>query len=292
MLRDSKIASVDSDVALDYYGVNHYINSVWANAFGGTNIIDGENGGLFGVSFGYDRKINDQVLLCVYGTYANSELKDKSAQTEADSFQLGIYSNVKFAKNWEANVKAYGQISSTDLTTSQGIAGVNTADYTQRFFGLSGNVGYVFNPSYGFYIKPFGGLNYYYGYTTSYTETGILPKDVDSATNNSVSLEAGAEFRKYFNASAYIFATPKIEQYIINGGDDYTASFVGATQGFTIQNNDKKKTYGQLLVGGNIALNDTLSINAGIGIKQILAGKVDSKDETYLSGNIGLKYRF
>ncbi|ENZ6114420.1 hypothetical protein ACP3MG_000939 [Campylobacter jejuni] len=42
--------------------------------------------------------------------------------------------------------------------------------------------------------------------------------------NNSVSIEVGAEFRKYMNENSYIFVTPKIEQFVINSGDDYTAN--------------------------------------------------------------------
>lgn len=39
-------------------------------------------------------------------------------------------------------------------------------------------------------------------------------------------------------------------------------------------------------------INDSISLNAGIGVKHLLRGKVDSKDETYLSGNVGVKYKF
>ncbi len=33
-------------------------------------------------------------------------------------------------------------------------------------------------------------------------------------------------------------------------------------------------------------------MNLGFSAKQILAGKVDNKNETYLSGQVGLKYKF
>ncbi|RAX51327.1 autotransporter outer membrane beta-barrel domain-containing protein, partial [Helicobacter sp. 11-8110] len=165
--------------------------------------------------------------------------------------------------------------------------------FDQKFFGLSANVGKVFDFSNSWFVKPFAGVNYYYSYTPDYTERGsILAQSVQSNTNNSVSLEAGLESRKYFSESSYLFITPKIEQYVINNGDDYVGRFAGSTTSFRIASAEKKKTYGQLIVGGNIAINDSLSLNAGIGAKQILAGKVDSKNETYINGNIGLKYRF
>ena len=135
-------------------------------------------------------------------------------------------------------------------------------------------------------------MNYYYSHTPSYDEKGSLARKVESNTNNSLSLELGLEARKYFNESSYLFITPKIEQYVVNNGEDYVASFVGSNTSFSIKGEEKKKTYGQLIVGGNISLNDSLSLDVGIGAKQILAGKVDSKNETYLSGNMGIKYKF
>ncbi len=54
----------------------------------------------------------------------------------------------------------------------------------------------------------------------------------------------------------------------------------------------RKKTYGQIIVGGNVDFTNQLSMNLGFGVKQILADKVDNKNETYLSGQVGLKYKF
>lgn len=279
-----------TDGAYSYYET--YNAAVWANAFGGANIIDGESGGVYGVSVGVDGNITDSVLLGVYFTYANAELQDTLLNQESDNFQLGIYSQIKIAPTWELNLRAYGQLGQTDQRVSN-IAGINTSDFDKKFFGISANVGKVFDMDNGFFLKPFGGVNYYYSHTPSYTERGtILAQSVESNTNNSVSLELGLEARKYFSSSSYLFVTPKIEQYIINNGDDYVGRFVGSSTSFSIAGEDKKKTYGQLVIGGNLEITDALSLNAGIGAKQILAGKVDSKNETYISGNVGIKYRF
>ncbi|WP_231232600.1 autotransporter outer membrane beta-barrel domain-containing protein, partial [Helicobacter canadensis] len=289
-LSKERFASIQSDAPYKYYET--YNAAVWANAFGGANIIDGESGGVYGISVGADKNITDDILVGVYFTYANAELQDKLLKQDSDNFQLGIYSQIKIAPTWELNLKAYGQLGKTDQDVTS-IAGINTSDFDQKFFGLSANVGKVFDLSNSWFLKPFAGANYYYSYTPDYTEKGsILAQHVRSNTNNSVSLEVGLESRKYFSESSYLFITPKIEQYVINNGDDYVGRFAGSTTSFRIASAEKKKTYGQLIVGGNIAINDSLSLNAGIGAKQILAGKVDSKNETYLNGNIGVKYRF
>ncbi|EEA7504012.1 autotransporter outer membrane beta-barrel domain-containing protein [Campylobacter jejuni] len=286
-----KFAALDSDMRPSY--VNEYTNSVWANAFGGANIIDGDSGAMHGATIGVDKQANDDVLWGVYFTYANAKIKDNNLEQKSDNFQLGMYSTINIAPQWELNLKAYAQVSPTKQDNVQ-IDGAYNSDYTSKFLGLSANAGRVFDFSDNtLFIKPFAGVNYYFSYTPSHTENGAIAKDIDSMKNNSVSIEVGAEFRKYMNENSYIFVTPKIEQFVINSGDDYTANLAVNNAFFTsVEANNKKKTYGQIIVGGNVDFTNQLSMNLGFGAKQILAGKVDNKNETYLSGQVGLKYKF
>ncbi|ECP8925665.1 autotransporter outer membrane beta-barrel domain-containing protein [Campylobacter jejuni] len=286
-----KFAALDSDMRPSY--VNEYTNSVWANAFGGANIIDGDSGAMYGATVGVDKQANDNVLWGAYFTYANAKIKDNNLEQKSDNFQLGMYSTINIAPQWELNLKAYAQVSPTKQDNVQ-VDGAYNSDYTSKFLGLSANAGRVFDLSDNtLFIKPFAGVNYYFSYTPSHTENGAIAKDIDSMKNNSVSVEVGAEFRKYMNENSYIFVTPKIEQFVINSGDDYTANLAVNNAFFTsVEANNKKKTYGQIIVGGNVDFTNQLSMNLGFGAKQILAGKVDSKNETYLSGQVGLKYKF
>ncbi|HEF3296853.1 TPA: autotransporter adhesin CapC [Campylobacter jejuni] len=286
-----KFAALDSDMRPSY--VNEYTNSVWANAFGGANIIDGDSGAMYGATVGVDKQANDDVLWGAYFTYANAKIKDNNLEQKSDNFQLGMYSTINIAPQWELNLKAYAQVSPTKQDNVQ-TDGAYNSDYTSKFLGLSANAGRVFDFSDNtLFIKPFAGINYYFSYTPSHTENGAIAKDIDSMKNNSVSVEVGAEFRKYMNENSYIFVTPKIEQFVINSGDDYTANLAVNNAFFTsVEVNNKKKTYGQIIVGGNVDFTNQLSMNLGFGAKQILAGKVDNKNETYLSGQVGLKYKF
>ncbi|ENQ6618789.1 autotransporter domain-containing protein [Campylobacter lari] len=285
------IAALASDV-YNYYGNSSFNNSFWGNVFGGANIIDGDSGALYGFTLGADRKINDNALLGFYFTYADSTIKDGVMEQKSDNYQFGIYSLINPNDQWEINLRAYGQISPTDQSVAM-LSDSSNADFDSKFFGLSANAGRIFNPnSSSLFIKPFAGINYYYAHTPSYKESGMFAKEVQSMTNNSISLELGAEFRKYMSETSYLFITPKIEQYVMNNGDDYVAGFVGSSSNFIIKGNDKKKTYGQIIVGGNVDINEQFSLNAGIGAKQILAGKTDGKNETYVSGQVGFKYKF
>lgn len=243
-----KFAALDSDMRPSY--VNEYTNSVWANAFGGANIIDGDSGAMYGATVGVDKQANDDVLWGAYFTYANAKIKDNNLEQKSDNFQLGMYSTINIAPQWELNLKAYAQVSPTKQDNVQ-TDGAYNSDYTSKFLGLSANAGRVFDLSDNtLFIKPFAGVNYYFSYTPSHTENGAIAKDIDFMKNNSVSVEVGAEFRKYMNENSYIFVTPKIEQFVINSGDDYTANLAVNNAFFTsVEANNKKKTYGQIIVG-------------------------------------------
>ncbi|EAK5889495.1 autotransporter outer membrane beta-barrel domain-containing protein [Campylobacter lari] len=285
------IAALASDV-YNYYGNSSFNNSFWGNVFGGANIIDGDSGALYGFTLGADRKINDNALLGFYFTYADSTIKDGVMEQKSDNYQFGIYSLINPNDQWEINLRAYGQISPTDQSVMM-LSDFSNANFDSKFFGLSANAGRIFNPnSSSLFIKPFAGINYYYAHTPSYKESGMFAKEIQSMTNNSISLELGAEFRKYMSEASYLFITPKIEQYVMNDGDDFVAGFVGSGSNFIIKGNDKKKTYGQIIIGGNVDISEQFSLNAGIGAKQILAGKTDGKNETYVSGQVGFKYKF
>lgn len=80
-----KFAALDSDMRPSY--VNEYTNSVWANAFGGANIIDGDSGAIYGATIGVDKQANDDVLWGAYFTYANAKIKDNNLEQKSDNFQ-------------------------------------------------------------------------------------------------------------------------------------------------------------------------------------------------------------
>ncbi|WP_338900806.1 autotransporter domain-containing protein [Campylobacter jejuni] len=272
------------------YGARSYDNNVWANVIGGANIIDSKSGALYGVSVGYDRLVGEDTILGAYLTYADSKIKTSMVNQESDNLQLGLYSRTLYG-NSEFDFKGYAQFGWTDQ--DRFIAGtVNSSDFTRKFLGASGTYGYVFDMGNDFYIKPLAGLNLYYSFTPDYNENGAYAQHVQSQSSFDTSIEAGAEFRKYLSKESYIYATPKIEQYIITSGDDYTARFLGSPTSFTINGSDKKKTYGSFIVGGDVNIKNQWAFTFSAGVKHLLSGKVNDESETYLSGNIGLKYQF
>ncbi|HEB9429398.1 TPA: autotransporter domain-containing protein [Campylobacter coli] len=272
------------------YGARAYENNIWANVIGGANIIDSNSGSLYGVSVGYDRLIGEETIFGAYLTYANSETKTSTIEQKSDNLQFGLYSRTLY-NNSEFDFKTYAQFGWTDQNRLIAQT-INSSDFTRKFLGASGSYGYVFDIGNDLYIKPLAGLNLYYSLTPNYNENGPYAQHVRSQSNFDASIEAGAEFRKYLSKESYIYATPKIEQYIITSGDHYTARFLGSPTSFTINGSDKKKTYGSLIVGGDVNIQNAWAFTFSAGVKHLLSGKVNNESETYLSGNIGLKYQF
>ena len=289
-------AAVGGDLPL-YYANNGYKNGFWANAIGGLNKVEGEGGTLVGLSLGFDKQL-ENTLVGFYLSYAMAGLNDKIVEQGADNIQVGVYTSFN-QRDIEVNVKAYGQVAVTETTAKRG-AGEAEAKFTRLYGGVSANVGFIFalNNNKTF-IKPYVGENYYYAHTPAYEES--LQSDaalsVKSANNHALSFDVGVDLRQYFNENSFMYLTPSIERYVVNAGGDYTAGFIGSDTTFTIEGKSKTKTYGQVLVGGNIALSDKLNVNLGLGVKKILNGQIerangDKVDEMYLSGNLGVKYRF
>ena len=289
-------AAVSGDLPL-YYANNGYKSGFWANAIGGLNKVEGEGGTLVGLSLGFDKQL-ENTLVGFYLSYAMAGLNDKIVEQGADNIQVGVYTSFN-QRDIEVNVKAYGQVAVTETTAKRG-AGEAEAKFTRLYGGVSANVGFIFalNNNKTF-IKPYVGENYYYAHTPAYEES--LQSDaalsVKSANNHALSFDVGVDLRQYFNENSFMYLTPSIERYVVNAGGDYTAGFIGSDTTFTIEGKSKTKTYGQVLVGGNIALSDKLNVNLGLGVKKILNGQIerangDKVDEMYLSGNLGVKYRF
>ncbi|MCV3470809.1 autotransporter outer membrane beta-barrel domain-containing protein [Campylobacter sp. CNRCH_2015_0814] len=265
-------------------------NSVWSNAFGGANMIGSESDSVYGITLGIDRQFSDSVLFGAYLTYADSKLNYNSISQDADNLQFGAYSRITNGQH-EFDIKTYAQFSYTDQ--ERFLNGTsNKSDYTQTFLGASGAYGYVFNMGDKFDIKPLVGLNVYYGKTPDYTENGLWAQQVDSMDSFAASAEIGAEFRKGFDGGSYFYITPKIEQFFATSGNDFKGHFTGSNMNYHVAGAEKDKTFGKILIGSNISVTDRFSVDLSIGAKQILGNKDDDTDETYVTGNIGVKYSF
>lgn len=284
-------ADLESDMPLPlYYANDGYNNGFWGDFIGGINSIDGENGALYGLTLGYDKQF-ESTLLGFYASYVVGSLNDKVIEQDSHNIQVGVYGSFN-QRDIEVNFKVYGQVSPTDLTATRG-AGEAEASFNRLYAGVSANVGKIFSFNENkTFLMPFIGENYYYAHTPAYDESGYSALSVSSTNNHALSFDVGVDFRQYLGENSFIYVIPSIERYVVNTGTDYTAGFLGSDVTFSVAGKSKTKTYGQALLGGNINVSEKFNVNLSLGVKQILGGKVDEKNETYLTGNLGFKYKF
>lgn len=264
-------------------------NNFWANVFGGANIIGQNSGALYGVNAGYDRALGVH-FVGGYMSYAYSTIKDTNITQNSNNLQFGGYARLVFGKN-EVDIKAFGQVAITKQNRYV-VSTQNEADFARGFVGVSGAYGYIFTPHKMFVAKPLIGLNLYYNHTSKYSENGDLALEINAINSVNMSLDFGADLRGYWNVDSFFYITPKFEQYVLAKGSDFVSSFVGSPTTFSISSTLPLKTYFQVIVGVDIGIYQGLAITLSAGVKQIIAGKIQDKNETFVSGNVGVKYRF
>lgn len=285
----SKNDALSQALTTNAYFRENLQNNFWANVFGGVNIIGQNSGALYGVNAGYDRALGVH-FVGGYMSYAYYTIKDTNITQNSNNLQFGGYARLVFEKN-EVDIKAFGQVAITKQNRYV-VSTQNEADFARGFVGVSGTYGYIFTPHKMFVAKPLIGLNLYYNHTPKYSENGDLALEINAINSVNISLDFGADLRGYWNADSFFYVTPKFEQYVLVKGSDFVSAFVGSPTTFSIYSTPPLKTYFQVIVGTDIGVYQGLAITLSAGVKQIIAGKIQDKNETFVSGNVGVRYRF
>lgn len=285
----SKNDALSQALTTNAYFRENLQNNFWANVFGGANIIGQNSGALYGINAGYDRALGVH-FVGGYISYAYSTIKDTNITQNSNNLQFGGYARLVFGKN-EVDIKAFGQVATTKQNRYV-VSTQNEADFARGFVGVSGTYGYIFTPHKMFVAKPLIGLNLYYNHTPKYSEKGDLALEINAINSVNMSLDFGADLRGYWNADSFFYITPKFEQYVLAKGGDFVSAFVGSPTTFSISSTPPLKTYFQVIVGTDIGVYQGLAITLSAGVKQIIAGKIQDKNETFVSGNVGVRYRF
>lgn len=285
----SKNDALSQALTTNAYFRENLQNNFWANVFGGANIIGQNSGALYGINAGYDRDLGVH-FVGGYISYAYSTIKDTNITQNSNNLQFGGYARLVFEKN-KVDIKAFGQVAITKQNRYV-VSTQNEADFARGFVGVSGTYGYIFTPHKMFVAKPLIGLNLYYNHTPKYSENGDLALEINAINSVNISLDFGADLRGYWNADSFFYITPKFEQYVLVKGSDFVSAFVGSPMTFSISSTPPLKTYFQTIVGADIGLYKGVTITLSAGVKQIIAGKIQDKNETFVSGNVGVRYRF
>lgn len=263
-------------------------NSLWANAFGGANLLGGNLGASYGLNLGYDKNL-ENALVGTYLSYEYATLAPSLLTLNAHNIKLGVYSRIQEGGN-EIDVELSSLLSIiSQESATKALDSKSSADYLSSLTELKTTYGYAFLEG-DFKLKPLVGLALSFSYTPGFKEEGDIIKDFSSFNNFNASLQAGLEFRANFSNKGFLYTLLSIEQDLYNSLDSLSIN----SQSLPITQD--LKTYAQVLLGGEIAISKDWNIALSLGAKQSIVGTKDAEDktinETYINGSVGVGYRF
>lgn len=263
-------------------------NSLWANAFGGANLLGSEVGASYGLNLGYDKSL-ENALIGTYLSYEYATLKPSLLSLNAHNIKLGVYSRIQEGGN-EVDLELSSLLSIiSQESITKALDSLSTANYLSSLTELKTTYGYAFLEG-DFKLKPLVGLALSFSYTPGFKEEGDIIKDFSSFNNFNTSLQAGLEFRANFSNKGFLYTLLSIEQDLYNSLDSLSIN----SQSLPITQD--LKTYAQVLLGGEIAISKDWNIALSLGAKQSIVGAKDAEDktinETYINGSVGVGYRF
>ena len=263
-------------------------NSLWANVFGGANLLGSSVEANYGINLGYDKTF-DSSLLGAYLSYEYATLKPSTLSASSHNIKLGLYSRIEKERNEiDLELSTLLSIASAESKT-QAIASVSKADFLSSLTELKATYGYAFLEG-EFRIKPLLGVGISYSYTPSFKQSGDIALSIESLQNFNADAQVGVEFRKSFLNQGFLYSTITIEQDLYNslGSISYDSASLSLSKTL--------KTYAQVLIGGEISIAKDWNIALSLGAKQSIIGGKDyegkSVSETYINGNLGVGYRF
>ncbi len=263
-------------------------NSLWANAFGGANLLGSEVGASYGLNLGYDKNL-ENALVGTYLSYEYATLAPSLLSLNAHNIKLGVYSRIQEGGN-EIDVELSSLLSIiSQESATKALDSKSSSDYLSSLTELKTTYGYALLEG-DFKLKPLVGLALSFSYTPSFKEEGDILIDFSSFYNFNASIQAGLEFRANFSNKGFLYTLLSIEQDLYNSLDSLSIN----SQSLPITQD--LKTYAQVLLGGEIAVSKDWNIALSLGAKQSIVGAKDAEDktinETYISGSVGVGYRF
>ena len=276
--------------------INNTNNGLWANFFGGQNLLNHDSASVLGASLGFDRRIDDDSLLGVYLSYADVNLRDDIISEEGKTYQAGFYYNKNFSNNVELDLKANFSFNPTKQNYFLGSYDVSSS-FTRNYYSLSALVGKVMElgDSGATSIKHFIGLNYYNSYTPAYSTNSDFSLKHASYAADAVSFDVGIALQQYFNENSFFYIGPKIEQFVLSDSSFYNVALDGTSNFTSIDTSrvNQNRTYAQILAGSKLDLNnDGLALNLSLAAKSLISKRVYDSADNFISAQVGIRWEF
>lgn len=240
------------------------LNGAWLKGFGGKFDQDnkdgfaGYDGSTYGLAFGVDREIAQNIRLGLAGSYARSDVDGNglgNSQTDINAYQVALYSMYDAGKYFVEGQLAYAY-NNVDTERTINFGGLDRkakGDYDANQITATVGVGMPLKAG-AFTIVPKMGLFYSHTSADSYTETGAggLNLTVDPGNHNVLEASLGTSVSMEHKTRDGVF-TPELRatvMYEMLDDDAATSSkFSGAATSFNTKGLDPEQFGGAIGLG-------------------------------------------
>ncbi len=240
-------------------------NNAWVKTFGNfgeqddEGSVDGYEATTYGVSFGYDKRVNDEYRFGASFTYASAEIEGNGAgesQNDISSYQGTLYGDFT-GKAYYAEAAigfAYNSHEASRVIDFMGSDTTASADYDSYQFTASMQTGVPIKIRGTAFFTPTAGLAWTYLSTDSYTETGAggLNQTVDIDDMHVLLGTLGAKFHTQVKTGSG-FLVPEIHAGLsydfIGDNAVATATYTGGGAAYKVEGQDPEQFGGNVGVG-------------------------------------------
>lgn len=259
-------------------------NNLYVNLLGAFQTSSQGYGYGYGLSVGYDKNFDDKLFVGVYLAYIGGGMNLDMLSSQTQGFEAGVYARFKTS------------IFETDMILNQGYAynkthkNITILSDTYSTYSHYGTQSYDLllqsGPRFDFgknTIKPYIGLNINLNTGGDIDEdTQAFASSYHFKDNLYLSESIGIEYKRLFK-QGYFFIRPSYEANIWSNASETQVLFLNNTISIAIP---PKEMFGSVLLGGEVAINDSLLFNLNASAKA-------SNQKTFIAtGMASLKYVF
>ncbi|WP_094752778.1 autotransporter outer membrane beta-barrel domain-containing protein [Campylobacter avium] len=257
----SKFASLAS------YYKPYYVNleeqesdNFYISALAGYSNYKSSSGSEFGLSFGYDKEIEDEFFAGFYASISKSYINTEGMNLDGFNYSLGLYSRVYMPYSLELDVLGYYANNHNKYDRIFAGLSLHQGDYKRHNIGAQARLGYRFEFKNEHSLKPYLGILGSYYHMPSYKENGILP--ISRSTNTFTSLYGvlGIEYRKILDSGSFFISLEGVNGKAVFGDKNYEMS-IGQEK---ISYENEKELFANVFAGASFSVSKHLDFTASV----------------------------
>ena len=255
----SKFASLASDYKPYYVNLEEQeSNNVYISALAGYSNYKNSSGSEFGLSFGYDKEIEDEFFAGFYASISKSYINTEGMNLDGFNCSLGLYSRVYMPLSLELDVLGYYANNHNKYDRTFAGLSLHQGDYKRHNIGAQARLGYRFEFVNEHSLKPYLGILSSYYHMPEYKENGILPISRSANTFTSLYGVLGIEYRKILDSGSFFISLEGVNGKAVFGDKNYIISM--GTQNIAYEN--EKELFANLFAGASFSMSKDFDISA------------------------------